>query len=126
MKKSIPAFVLGLIFSIIGAISAYLFYAVFILVGALTQAMQTAIIVLPILNLICFAISFVGSILCLFHKKVGGIILLLASIISLTCYIVIIIKLKLSSLRFLFFTIPTIIILIVSLTTFKTKKSPNN
>lgn len=123
MKKSISGFVLGLIFSIIGAISSYLFYGVFILLGVLTQAIQTLVTILPLINLISFGISFIGSIFCLINKKVGGIILLIASVISLICYIVIIIAIKLYHISALIFMIPTIIIFIVSLTTFK-QKSP--
>lgn len=122
MNKSIPAFIFGLIFSIIGAVSAYLFFAVFILVGTLTLAIQSVVIILPMVNLACFGISFIGSILCLIKKKVGGIILLIASITSLICYIVIITTLKIYAFNVFLFMIPTIIILIVGLTTFKAKK----
>ena len=122
MNKSIPSFIFGLIFSIIGAISAYLFFAVFILVGTLTMAIQSVVTILPMVNLACFGISFIGSIFCLIKKKVGGIILLIASIISLTCDIVVIITLKIYAFNVFLFIVPTIIILIIGLTTFKTKK----
>ena len=122
MNKSIPAFIFGLIISIIGAISAYLFYGVFIIVGVLTDTFQTVVTVLPVLNIISFGIAFIGSIFCLIKKKIGGIILLIASITSLLCYIIIIVTLKLYQFNVLIFIVPTIIILIIALTTFKTKK----
>jgi len=123
MNKSIPAFVLGLFLSIIGAIAAYLFFAVFILVGTITNAFQSAVIILPLVNLACFGIAFIGSIFCLIKKKVGGIILLIAGIISLICYIVLILTLKIYQFNIFLFMLPTILIILISLTTFKTKKA---
>ncbi|MBO5954705.1 MAG: hypothetical protein J6Q13_01905 [Clostridia bacterium] len=122
MNKSIPAFILGLILSIIGAISAYLFYGVFIIIGVFTNTIQTLVTLLPLINIISFGIAFIGSIFCLIKKKIGGIILLIASTISLLCYIVVIITLKLYQFNVLIFIVPTILILIIGLTTFKTKK----
>ena len=71
MNKSIPAFILGLIFSIIGAISAYLFYGVFIIVGVFTNTIQTTVTLLPLLNIISFGIAFIGSIFCLKKRKLA-------------------------------------------------------
>lgn len=122
MNKSIPAFIFGLIFSIIGAISAYLFYGVFIIIGIFTNTIQTVVTILPILNLITFGISFIGSILCLIRRKVGAIILVIASTISLICYIVIIVTTKFYQISAILFTVPTLIIFITGLATLKTKK----
>jgi len=122
MKKSVPAFVLGLIFSIIGALSAYLYYAIFILVGAFSGHLFTAVTVLPILNLISFGISFLGSIICLIKRQVGGSILIIASIISLICYIVTIVCLKIYKPSIFIFLIPTIIIFLCGIIALKKSK----
>lgn len=122
MKKSVPSFVLGLIFSIIGALAAYLFYAIFILVGAFTGHIASIITILPLLNLFSFGISFIGAIVCLINKKVGGIILIVASVISLICYIVIMISLKLFDFVVYLFAIPSLIILFAGILALKKKK----
>ncbi len=121
-KKSIPSFVFGVIFSIIGAIAAYLFYGVFIIVGALTKAIQSIATILPLLNLICFGISFIASIFFLIRKKIGGIILIVANTISLICYIVVIVALKIYQFNMFIFMIPTVLLLIIGATSLKTKK----
>ena len=122
MKKAIPSFILSLIFSIIGAIAAYVFYAVFILVGAFTGQLYTAVTLLPIINIFSFGIAFIGSIFCLINRKIGGIILILASIISLACYIVIITSLKLYQFNVFLFMAPTIFILFAGIIAFKKRK----
>ena len=119
MNKSVPAFVLGLIFTIIGAIASYIFYAIFILVGTFTGHIHSIVTLLPLVNLFSFAISFVGSIFCLIKRKVGGIILILSSIISLICFVVIITTLKLYDFDVFLFVVPTIIILIAGIIALK-------
>ena len=124
MKKSLPSFILGLILSIIGAIAAYVFYAIFILIGAFTGHFYAVISLLPMVNILSFGISFVGSIICLTNRKVGGTIMIFASIISLICYAVIIISLKIYQFNVLLFAIPTLLILITGIIAIKKRSAP--
>ena len=113
MNKSVPAFVVGLIFSIIGAIVGYVFWAVFVLLS-ITQkgATQTLCNILPMINMATFALSFIGCIFCLIKPKVGGIIMLAASIISILCFVALFILLKSFNFLTFLFMIPSFIILI--------------
>ncbi len=116
MNKSIPAFVIGLIFSIIGAICAYLFWMVFVLIGAFTGGnLGAALTVLPMVNLASFAISFVGCFFCFRKAKVGGIIMLSASILSLACFLVISILLKSFNIIQILFWLPTVLVMVAGM-----------
>ena len=64
------------------------------------------------------------DIICLINKKVGGTILIVASAISLICYLVIIISLKLFDFVVALFTIPSLIILFAGILALKKKKQP--
>ncbi len=126
MNKSVLAFILGLIMSIIGAIASYLFFAVYIIVGTFSGQIGSIFTLLPLINLASFGISCIGSILCLIKKKVGGIILIFASIISLVCYITLMISIKLYDFKIVLFMIPTIIIFLAGIIAIKKRSSQKN
>ena len=122
MNKSIPAFIVGIIFSILGAISSYIFFTFVIFVVAFSDLPSPPISILPLINILPFAISFIGSIVCMFRKKVGGILLIVSAIISFLCYLAIIFSIKLYDINVILFMIPTIFILIAGLIAVKPKK----
>lgn len=112
MKKSILAFVIGLIFSLIGAICAYIFLVVFGLVGAFANGtIQKLCNVLPFINISTFALSLIGSFFCLSKPKVGGILMLIASITSLICLAILFINLKTFSVSSALLILPSVLIL---------------
>ncbi len=128
MKKSVPAFAIGLSFSIIGAIVGYAFWAVFVLLSITqTGTAQTLCNILPLINMATFALSFVGAILCLTKPKVGGVLMLSASIISIICFISLFILLKIFNVITMLFIIPTIFIIIASIISLrKDRKNESN
>lgn len=126
MNKSVPAFVIGLIFSIIGAICAYAFWAVFVLLS-ITQkgAVQALCNILPLINMATFVLSFIGCCFCFSKAKIGGILMLVASIISIICFVLLFILLKAFDVMASLFLIPTIFILIAGLMAITKSKKAN-
>ena len=108
MKKSISGFALGLVATIIGGFCAYYYWAIFAIVGAFSDGiLKTILTILPLINMGSFVLSLIGSIICLFRAKVGGIILLVASTISLICFTTIFITIKSFSLIVLLMVLPS-------------------
>ena len=79
-NKSIAAFVLGLIGSILGGLSSLLGLPS-ILMFLFFQISGLASIA-PIILMILYIITFVGAIVCIFNKKIGGFIILIPTVIS--------------------------------------------
>ena len=127
-NRSIPAFVIGLISSIVGAITAYVFWLVFVLIGAVSGGTIKIILnIFPFINLATFAISFIGCFFCLKRSRIGGLIMILSSALSLICFTVICVALKTVNLIFVLFWLPTIFILVAGMIGYKKKKdSPSN
>ena len=126
MNKSIPSFVIGLIFSLIGGICACLFWIVFVLIGAIADgAVKIIITIFPFINVGMFVLSLVGSLLCLKRAKIGGIILLISSIISLICFAAISISLKTFNIVEILFWIPTVFIMVAGMLALKDSKKPS-
>ena len=122
MKKSVLAFVLGLIFSIIGAISTLVFNVAFIFVAAFTTGtLQSIATIVPYINLIALAISLVGSFICLSKAKIGGIIMMISAILSIVCFIMICIAFKTINPVIIFFWMPTFILFLTSIVAIKKK-----
>ena len=116
MTKSISSFVLGLVFSIIGAIAGYVLWLIGTFVGAFSTGMiQTIFLILPIINLVTFIISFTGCFFCLWKARIGGIIMFIASTISLICLITIFITFKDFSFVYFLFLSPTIVLFVNSI-----------
>ena len=125
MRKSISSFVLGLVFSLIGGISAYLFWFIFLLIGAFTQGtVQTILTTVPIINFITFVISFIGCFFCLWKARIGGIIMLVSSTISAICMIVVFVAVKNIEYVYFLFLIPTLVLFINSIFAICKKKKP--
>lgn len=123
MKKSIPSFVNTLIFSILGAILAYLFWIVFIIVGSFANnTLKTLCTIIPFVNMVLFGIMFIASFLYLIKPKFASIIALISSLFSIVCLIILCVSLKTFSLTFILFWLPAIIIFINSLVILTRKK----
>ena len=123
MDKSMPAFLIGLISSIIGAICAYLFWIIFVLISTLTtDTVRVLLNIFPFINLATFAISFIGCLFCLRRARIGGLIMIISSALSLICFTVICIALKTVSLTFVLFWLPTIFIFVAGMIGYKKKK----
>ena len=123
MTKSISSFVLGLVFSIIGAIAGYVLWLIGIFVGAFSTGMiQTIFLILPIINLVTFIISFTGCFFCLWKARIGGIIMFIASTISLICLITIFITFKDFSFVYFLFLSPTIVLFVNSINAISKKQ----
>ena len=123
MKKSIPSFVNTLIFSILGAILAYLFWIVFIIVGSFANnTLKTLCTIIPFVNMVLFGIMFIASFLYLIKPKFASIIALISSLFSIVCLIILCVSLKTFSLTFILFWLPAIIIFINSLIILTRKK----
>ena len=123
MIKSISSFVLGLVFSIIGAIAGYVLWLIGIFVGAFSTGMiQTIFLILPIINLVTFIISFTGCFFCLWKARIGGIIMFIASTISLICLITIFITFKDFSFVYFLFLSPTIVLFVNSINAISKKQ----
>lgn len=113
--KSISCCVLGVVFSIIGAFCAYVFDVLLIfLIFAIKQ--NPYIILLPYINIGMYVVSLAGAIICLFNKKVSGIIMLISSIINVLLLVVLCIWLKQFHILFVLFWLPTLFILIIAFT----------
>lgn len=122
MKKSTLAFVLGLVFSIIGAISTLIFNLVFIFVGIFASgALQAIATITPYINLLALAISLIGSFVCLSKARVGGIIMMVSVIISITCLALICIAFKTINAPIIFFWFPTFILFLTAIVAIKKK-----
>ena len=125
MRKSIPTFILGLVFSIIGAIAGYVLWLIGVFVGAFsTGAIQTIFLTLPTINLITFVISFIGCFFCLWKARIGGIIMFVASTISIICMTVIFVIINEVTGTYYLFFIPTLAILTNSIIAICIKKKP--
>ncbi len=126
MKKSIPSFVNTLIFSILGAILAYLFWIVFIIVGSFANnTLKTLCTIIPFVNMVLFGIMFIASFLYLIKPKFASIIALISSLFSIVCLIILCVSLKTFSLTFILFWLPAIIIFINSLVILTRKNKSN-
>ena len=126
MNKAIPSFVIGLIFSILGAISATFFMVVTIFVEAFSiGALNDSLIIVTLINILTFAISFIASFFCFKLAKVGGIMMLISSIISLICFAIICITLKTISFLVMIFWIPTVLIFVAGILACKLSKRPS-
>ena len=124
MNKSVLGFVLGLIFSLIGIACAYLFWMIFILFGAFTpDSVKVVLTVFPFINLGMFVISLIGSFFCLKKPRIGGIIMFISAIISFVCFAAICIALKTFDLIIILFWVPTIIVLVAGMITYKKKQN---
>ena len=123
MENSKPAFIIGIISSIAGTILTYVFWLIFVLKANLIDtAMKIILNIFPFVNLATFAISLIGSLLCLKKSRIGGIIMILSSSISLICFTVVCIALKTVSLTFVLFWLPTIFILVAGMIGYQKKK----
>ena len=119
--KSISSCILGIIFSIIGALCAYAFNVVFIfLTIALKQ--NPYVFLITYVNIGAYVISFIGAIISSFNAKVSGIIMCISSIINLIFLAVICIWLKEMHLLIILFWLPAIFILITGLNAIKKAK----
>ena len=119
--KSVASCILGIIFSIIGALAAYAFDVVIIfLVLALNQ--NAFIMLIPYINIGAYVFSFIASIISLFNSKVSGILMIISSVINLVLLIVICVWLKKSTFLIMLFWLPAIIILIIGINAFKKAK----
>ncbi|MBQ9795783.1 MAG: hypothetical protein IJW36_02320 [Clostridia bacterium] len=119
--KSVSSCVLGIIFSIIGAIGAYVFDVVLIFL-VLAIKPNPFIMLIPYVNIGAYVISFIGSIICLFNRKVSGIIMIISSIINFVLLIVLCIWLKLFHFLFIVFWLPALITLIIAIRDIKKSK----
>lgn len=119
MNKCISGFVLGLIFSILGAISSYVLWIVTVLVAAFSLGNAPGILAyLPLINIITYVVSLVGCCFCFAKPKVAGIIMLIAGILSSICLTIVFVLLKAFDAMFILFVIPTLIILLASMLSF--------
>ena len=127
MNKSISSFVLGLIFSIIGGITSYIFWLILALISAFaTGILQIVVTICPLVNMATFVLSFLGCFFCLGKAKAGGIIMLIASILSLTSIFAVFIVIGTFKVVMLLFLLPTLIIFHVAIAAIKKKKIQNN
>lgn len=126
MNRSVPAFILGLLFSIIGAIAAIIFYLAFIIIGAFTGDLFAFVALLPLLNILCFGIAFIGSIMCIVRRKIGGTMLIISSIISLACYGILLLTLGLHNAEVFYYLIPSGVLLLSGIIAFIKKKNKQN
>lgn len=116
--KSISSCIIGIIFSIIGAICAYAFDVVLIfLVLAIKQ--NGFILLIPYLHIGAYIISFIGAIISLFNAKISGIIMIISSIINILLLVTLCIWLKQIHFLFVLFWLPAIIILIIGIKALK-------
>jgi len=112
MNKSIPAFALGLIFSLIGVALAYVYWVVFVIIAAFSsEAIKTICTIIPLINICVFTISFIGSFFCLGKLKIGGIILIISSLTSIICYATTSIALKTLNFPMVLCWLPAVVIL---------------
>ena len=119
--KSIPSCILGIIFSIIGALCAYAFDVVLIfLIIAIKQ--NSFVLLLPYVNIGAYVISFIGAIISLFNVKVSGIIMVLSAIINIVCLVILCVLLKQIHILFILFLLPALILLIIGINAIKKSK----
>ena len=125
MNKSIAGFVLGLVFSLLGAIASYILWVVTVLVAAFSFGNAPGILAyLPLINISTYVISLVGCCFCFAKPKVGGIIMLVAGLLSTICLTTVFILLKAFDVMFILFVIPTFMILLAAiLSLIKAKKA---
>ena len=124
MKRSVPAFIVGLISSIVGAVASYLIFVVVGLIGAFSVgATQQILTIFPFLNMGTFVLAFIGSCFCLGIPKTGSIILFIASGLSTICHIFICIGLKSFNILFILFWLPTLFVIIAGIISIYAKKS---
>ena len=127
--KSIPCCVLGLIFSIIGALCAYVF-DVLIIVLSLVIKQNVFILLIPYASIGLYVISFISAFICLFNAKISGIITTISSIINIILFVVLLGWLKVYEIFIIaiLLGLPSIILLIIGLSAIrkhnKQKKSP--
>ncbi len=127
--KSIPYCVLGVVFSIIGALCAYVF-DVLIIVLSLVIKQNVFIMLIPYVNIGLYVISFISAIICLFNAKISGIITIVSSIINIILFVVLLVWLKVYEILIIaiLLCLPSIILLIIGLRSLrkhnKQKKSP--
>ena len=112
MNKSVSACICGIIFSIIGAIASYVFCTIYLFLS-LALASLSIVSFVPLINLAVYALALIGSIVCLFKAKPGGIIMIISAILSLICMVVICIALKVFNAGILICWIPALIILLI-------------
>lgn len=123
MNRSISSLVLGLIFSIIGGISGYILWTVFILISIGNEGiLQLIFSIGPLINLATFGLSFIGSFFCIGKAKAGGIIMFIASLISLICLLTILMAIKTFPIIYVLFFIPTLVIFHAAIAAMKKKK----
>ena len=111
MNKNISAFIIGLIFSIIGAIASYAFSTVWIFLSLATVNLSM-FTMLPLINIAFYALALIGSILCLFKAKIGGRIMVIAAVLSLILFAELCIILKSIHFVLILFWLPSLFILI--------------
>ena len=119
MNKCVSGFILGLVFSILGAIASYILWIVTVLVAAFSLGKAASILAyLPLINIGTYVISLVGCCFCFAKPKVAGIIMLIAGILSTICLTTVFVLLKAFDVMFILFVIPTLIILLASMLSF--------
>ena len=119
--KSISSCILGIIFSIIGALCAYAFDVVLIfLIIAIKQ--NPFVLLLPYVNIGAYIISFIGAFISLFNIKVSGIIMVLSAIINIVCLVILWVLLKQIHILFILFWLPALILLIIGIKAIKKSK----
>lgn len=119
MNKCVSGFILGLVFSILGAIASYILWIVTVLVAAFSLGKAASILAyLPLINIGTYVISLVGCCFCFAKPKVAGIIMLVAGILSTICLTTVFVLLKAFDVMFILFVIPTLIILLASMLSF--------
>lgn len=118
MNKCISGFVLGLIFSLLGALASYVLWIVCVLVVAFSQSHLAILAYLPLINIATYVISLVGCCFCFAKPKVAGIIMLVGGGLSAIILTTIFVMLKVFNAIFILFVIPTLIILLASMLSF--------
>ncbi len=123
MRKSVPSFILGLVLSLVGMGSALAFSYVFLLIGAIAGgSVGTVVEIATLVNIATFVISFVGSFFCFKKAHVGGILMIIASLLSFGCLAAIFVALKTFTAVVLWFWIPSLVILLTGAMALTTKK----
>ena len=126
MRKVIPSFVMCLIFSIIGAICAYLFSVVFVIAGAFVGGIfKTLSTTIPFINMATFGLSFIATFFCFKQPKFAGILMIISSILSLICFVIMCVALKSIDIITICFWLPTLFILIAGILSLKASRKRN-
>lgn len=118
MNKCISGFVLGLIFSLLGALASYILWIVCVLVAAFSKGALDILVYLPLINIATYVLSLVGCCFCFGKPKVAGIIMLIAGALSSIILVTIFVMLKAFDVMYILFVIPTLIILLSSMLSF--------